>query len=49
MMSNNAKTFHAASQEINKIQQSSQVKQYLTNRKVDWEFIVEKAPRWGGF
>ena len=49
MMSDNAKTFKAASKEITNIKRSPQVKQYLINRKVDWEFIVEKAPWWGGF
>ena len=49
MMSDNAKTFKATSKEITKIKRSPQVKQYLINRKVDWEFIVEKAPWWGGF
>ena len=49
MMLDNAKTFKAASKEITKIKRSPQVKQYLINRKVDWEFIVEKAPWWGGF
>ena len=47
MMSDNAKTFKAASKEITNIKRSPQVKQYLINRKVDWEFIVEKSPWWG--
>ena len=49
MMSDNAKTFKSASQDITKIKKSPQVKQYLTNRRVEWDFIVEKAPWWGGF
>ena len=49
MMPDNAKTFKAASKEIAKIKQSPQVKQYLITRKVDCEFIVEKAPWWGDF
>ena len=49
MMSDNAKTFKSASQDITKIKQSPWVKQYLTNRRVEWDFIVEKAPWWGGF
>jgi len=48
-MSDNAKTFKSASQDITKIKKSPQVKQYLTNRRVEWDFIVEKAPWWGGF
>ena len=47
-MSDNAKTFKASSQDVNKIKKSPQVKQYLTNRRVEWEFIAEKA-EWGGF
>ena len=49
IMSDNAKTFKASSQDVSKIKKSPQVKQYLTNRRVEWEFIVEKAPWWGGF
>ena len=26
----------------------TEVQQYLTNKKVSWEFIIEKAPWWGG-
>ena len=47
IMSNNAKTFKAAAKEITKIRQSSQVKQFLINKRVSWEYIAEKAP-WGG-
>ena len=49
IMSDNAKTFKAASQVVTKIKQSTQVKQYLTNRRVEWDFIVEKAAWWSGF
>ena len=49
IMSDNAKTFKAAAKEINKIRQSSQVKQFLINKQVSWEYIAEKAPWWGGF
>ena len=48
IMSDNAKTFKASSQEVTKIKQSPQTKQYLTNKRVEWDFIVEKAPWWGG-
>ena len=49
IMSDNGKTFKAASQVVTKIKQSTQVKQYLTNRRVEWDFIVEKATWWGVF
>ena len=49
MISDNAKTFKAASSEIKQLSRSTKVQQYLTNKQVSWEFIVEKAPWWGGF
>ena len=45
----NAKTFKAASKEIQKIVRSPEVANYLTTNCVTWKFIVEHAPRWGGF
>ena len=47
--SDNAKTFKAASKEIQKIVRSPEVANYLTNNSVTWKFIVERAPWWGGF
>ena len=49
MISDNAKTFKAASSEIKKLSRSTEVQQYLTNKEVSWKFIVEKTPWWGGF
>jgi len=49
MLSDNAKTFTASAKEVKKIVQSPEIKRYLTDKQVDWEFIVEKAPWWGGF
>ena len=49
MWSDNAKTFKAASKEIQKIVRSPEVANYLTNNRVTWKFIVERAPWWGGF
>ena len=48
-MSDNAKIFKSASAEIRKVQQSNTVKQQLANQCIQWEFIVEKAPWWGGY
>ena len=48
-MSDNAKTFKNASAEVRKIQQSKTVHQQLANQQIHWEFIVEKAPWWGGY
>ena len=49
MWSDNAKTFKAASKEIQRIVRSPEVAKYLTTNRVTWKFIVEHAPWWGGF
>ena len=47
--SDNAKTFKAASKEIQRIVRSPEVAKYLSTNRVTWKFIVERAPWWGGF
>ena len=47
--SDNAKTFKSSSKEIRRITRSNEVLRYLVNQRVTWNFIVEKAPWWGGF
>ena len=49
LITDNAKTFRGASREIEKILRSKEVLRYLTNNRITWKFIVEKAPWWGGF
>ena len=49
LISDNAKTFKAASKDIVKIARSAEVTRFLNSRRVSWKFIVEKAPWWGGF
>ena len=49
IQSDNGKTFQSSSKEIRKITRSPQVWRYLTNQHISWNFIVEKAPRWGGY
>ena len=49
MLTDNAKTFKSATVDVKKISRSSEVKRYLANRQVDWQFIVEPAPWWGSF
>ena len=49
MLTDNAKTFKSASVDVKKISKSSEVKKYLANRQIDWQFIMEQAPWWGGF
>ena len=47
-MSDNAKTFEHCSKEIVSIAQAEEVHSHLTNKQIEWRFIVEKAPWWGG-
>ena len=49
VISDNAKTFKASSKEIEKLVKSPEVQRYLSNSRVTWKFIIEKAPWWGGF
>ena len=49
IQSDNAKTFQSSSKEIRKIARSPEVWRYLTNNQITWNFIVEKAPWWGGY
>ena len=49
MLSDNAKTFTASAREVKGIMRAPEIQQYLTDKQVEWEFIVEKAPWWGGF
>ena len=48
-MSNNATTFKSASKDIWKIKWSEEVLRYLTDYRITWNSIVERAPRWGGY
>ena len=47
--SDNAKTFRSSSQDIRKIARAEEVWRYLANKQISWNFIIEKAPWWGGF
>ena len=49
ILTDNAKTFKVAAKEIATIYSSSNVKRYLADTGVSWEFITEKAPWHGGF
>jgi hypothetical protein len=44
ILTDNAKTFKAAAKEVAKIYRSDNVKRYLADKDVSWEFITEKAP-----
>ena len=47
--SDNAKTFKSSSREVQRIIRSEEVWRYLTNKQIQWNFIIEKAPWWGGY
>ncbi|XP_046863330.1 uncharacterized protein LOC124457083 [Xenia sp. Carnegie-2017] len=49
LISDNAKTFQGAFLEICKLCRSEELLRYLANHHITWQFIVEKAPWWGGF
>ena len=49
LLSDNAKTFRAASIEIMKLSRAPEVTTYRTNNRITWSFIVEKAQWWDGF
>ena len=47
--SDNAKTFKSSSREVQRIIRSEEVWRFLTNKQIEWNFIIEKAPWWGGY
>ena len=49
LISDNAKTFKSASKEVERICRAKEVQDFLSGQGVTWQFIVEKAPWWGGF
>ena len=49
IVSDNSKTFKAASKELARIQADPIIKDYFEQLRVCWSFNVAKAPWWGGF
>eukprot|EP00731_Ephydatia_muelleri_P027563 Em0019g436a len=49
VISDNSRTFKAANKELARIQTDPVVKDYFAWLRIEWCFIVEKAPWWGGF
>ena len=49
IISDNAKTFKAASKEVKNLLRTPRLKEYFTLKGVQWKFIVELAPFQGGF
>ena len=47
--SDNAKTFKSAAGKLRNLFDLKIVADYLSNKKIHWEFNLEKAPWWGGF
>ena len=48
LVSDNALTFKTASKEVSKIVRSTEEKDFLVNKGVDWKFITERASWMGG-
>jgi len=48
MLSDNAKTFKAAGKEVKRLVHSDKVQEYLGNKQVVWEYIVNKAGKFLG-
>ena len=49
VVSDNAKTFKAASKELVTVMQDPEVKKYFTKEGIRWSYNLEKAPWQGGF
>ena len=49
VISDNAKTFISAAKKLSALFDLPEVKGYLSSRKIEWSFNLEKAPWWGGF
>ena len=49
VVSDNAKTFKATAQFLNKLNQSDEFSALLQNERIVWRFNLERSPWWGGF
>lgn len=49
LISDNAKTFKAAANQIRNIFKDPVTTEFLARRKIQWRFNIEKATWWGGF
>lgn len=49
LISDNAKTFKAAAKQVTTISRAENVRRYLADQGVTWQFITERAPWHGGF
>ena len=49
VVSDNAKTFKSAQRMLVDLFALSEVRQYLATERIKWNYIIAKAPWWGGF
>ncbi|XP_022784024.1 uncharacterized protein LOC111324678 [Stylophora pistillata] len=49
IISDNAKTFKASAKVIKRLYDNEEVRAHLESNRIDWKFILERAPWWGGF
>ncbi|XP_074657119.1 uncharacterized protein LOC141910288 [Tubulanus polymorphus] len=49
MISDNAKTYRKTSTELAKLLSDPRLKEFALRNRIEWMFILEKAPWWGGF
>lgn len=49
IISDNAKTFKASAKVIKRLCDNEEVRAHLQSNRIDWRFILERAPWWGGF
>ena len=49
IISDNAKTFKATEKALSRLYDSREVRAYLENNRLQWQFNLERAPWWGGF
>lgn len=49
LISDNAKTFKSSCKEIRKITRAEEVWRFLTNKRIVSNFIIQRAPWWGGY
>lgn len=49
IVTDNAKTFKAASKKLITLFKSARIRNYLNEKKITWKYNLAKAPWWGGF
>ena len=49
MVSDNAKTFKSTAKNLVSLFDLQEVQEHFSNNRIEWSFILAKAPRWGRF